>query len=469
MIVIGLDCLEPSLAFDRWAESMPNLTRLRRRGVYARMRSSIPPITIPAWQCMMTGKDPGSLGLYGFRNRKDYTYTGLTFADGKMVRAKRIWDYLSRKGKKNILLGVPQTYPPRPLNGVMVSGFPLPDPSGVYTYPAALKKEILDVVDYIPDVEEFRTENKQAVLDRLIEMTMRRFKLAGYLLEAKPWDFFMMVEIGTDRIVHLLWRYTDETHRRYVPGHPLRRAIQDYYALCDRLLGELIAPYESDPGTAVAVVSDHGARGMRGGICINEWLIRNGYLVLRKRPEAPTGMTGVIREGLVDWSRTRVWAEGGYYSRIMFNVKGREPEGIIDESGIPDLLGEITSGLESITDEQGQALDTLVYPPHTLYHEVRNIPPDLIVIFDNLGWRAVGTVQPEDDTPLHVFENDTGPDDANHDWHGAFVMAGGGVSAAGELEPFSLLDFAPTVLSYFDHDIPPDLQGRALPITDRSL
>ena len=133
MIVVGLDCLEPSLAFERCAEFMPNLTKLRERGVYARMRSTVPPITIPAWQCMVTSKDPGTLGMYGFRNRKDYSYDQMFFADGKMVREKRVWDHLSRAGFDNIILGVPQTYPPRPLRGCMVSGFPMPGTDGTYT------------------------------------------------------------------------------------------------------------------------------------------------------------------------------------------------------------------------------------------------------------------------------------------------------------------------------------------------
>ncbi len=462
LLVVGLDCLEPSLAFERWADHMPNLTRLRQRGVWARMRSTIPPITIPAWQCMVTGKDPGTLGMYGFRNRKDYSYDAFTFADGKMVREPRVWDVLSRAGKRNIILGVPQTWPPKPLNGVMVSGFPLPDMEGTWTYPAALKQEVMSVVDYIPDAEDFRSENKQEILDTLITMAERRFKLAGHLLAAKPWDFFMMVEMGTDRIVHVLWRYTDEKHRHYVPNHPLNNAMRDYYALCDRLMGELIAPYENDPDTAIAVVSDHGARGMDGGICINDWLIREGYLVLKARPTEQSGMGKLIKAGLVDWSRTRIWAEGGYYSRIMVNVKGREPEGIVPADAVPALLAELETKLKAIPDDQGRPLTTHAYRAEGTYHKVNNIPPDLIVIFGDLGWRSIGSVGPNADAPLHVFENDTGPDDANHNWHGVFAMAGGGVPAKGEIDPFPLLDFAPTVLKYFGTEIPNDMQGRAL-------
>lgn len=464
MIVVGLDCLEPSFAFERWAEHMPVLTRLRERGVWARMRSTIPPITIPAWQCMVTGKDPGTLGMYGFRNRKDYSYDSFMFADGKMVREPRVWDVLSRAGLDNIILGVPQTWPPKPLKGCMVSGFPLPDMEGTWTYPATLKNEIAEVTDYIPDVEEFRSDKKEEVLQNLIDMANRRFELAGHLLKTKPWDFFMLVEMGTDRIVHLLWRYTDETHRHYQANHPLNNAMRDYYALCDKLMGELIAPYENDPDVAICVVSDHGARGMDGGIRINDWLIREGYLTLKERPSEPMGMGKLIKAGQVDWSKTKVWAEGGYYSRIQFNFKGREPEGCVNETDLPALKEELTAKLKGIPNDRGEPITTHVYTPQETYHTIKNIPPDLIVIFGDLGWRSIGSVSPEPNAPLHVFENDTGPDDANHNWHGVFALAGGGVPAKGELEPFGLMDFAPTMIKYFGKDIPADMQGSVLPV-----
>ena len=90
VLVIGLDCAEPSLVFERWADHLPNLTNLRSNGIWGKLESTIPPITIPAWASMMTGKLPGSLGFYGFRNRKDYSYEGLSFATSLMLREKNV-------------------------------------------------------------------------------------------------------------------------------------------------------------------------------------------------------------------------------------------------------------------------------------------------------------------------------------------------------------------------------------------
>ncbi|RLC77063.1 MAG: phosphodiesterase, partial [Chloroflexi bacterium] len=114
VLIIGLDCAEPSLVFDKWRDQLPNLSRLMSEGVYGELESIIPPITVPAWTSMMSGKDPGELGIYGFRNRADYSYARMRIATASAVTYDRVWDLLSRAGKTVILVAVPQTYPPRP-------------------------------------------------------------------------------------------------------------------------------------------------------------------------------------------------------------------------------------------------------------------------------------------------------------------------------------------------------------------
>jgi sulfate adenylyltransferase len=81
VLIIGLDCAEPSLVFDKYRTELPNLTRLARAGAWGELNSVTPPITVPAWMCSMTSKDPGQLGIYGFRNRADHSYEKLTIAN----------------------------------------------------------------------------------------------------------------------------------------------------------------------------------------------------------------------------------------------------------------------------------------------------------------------------------------------------------------------------------------------------
>ena len=116
-------------------------------------------------------------------------------------------------------------------------------------------------------------------------MTDKRFRVAERLLETRPWDLFFMVEMGTDRIHHGFWRFTDPEHRLYEPGNLYESAMLDYYRRLDEKIGRLLRFADDD--TAVLVVSDHGAKRMDGGICVNEWLRREGYLVLLEEPTEP--------------------------------------------------------------------------------------------------------------------------------------------------------------------------------------
>ncbi len=418
---------------------MPHLQGLIGRGAFGRLESVIPPITVPAWACMVTGRDPGALGIYGFRNRKDYSYNGLTIAMSHSVGAPALWDRLGQAGLRSIVVGVPPSFPPRPLDGLMVSCFLTPSAKSEYTWPASLKPELeARFGEYLFDVTDFRTEDKAALLARVRAVTAQKFAIARHLAGTQPWDFFMFVDMGPDRLHHGFWKYWDRQHVKYTPGNAFEQAFPEYYAFLDQQIGGLLEVVDAD--TAVLVVSDHGAKRMDGAICVNEWLRREGYLMLK---EAPTGVRRLEPE-MVDWSRTVAWGEGGYYSRIFLNVKGREPQGIVDKRASDGLRGELIAGLEALGDEAGRPIGTRVYRPEALYPVSRGIPPDLIAIFGDLYWRSAGTVG---GGQVWTRENDTGPDDANHAQHGMFVATG--LSLPPGERDLRLLDIAPLVGRHF--------------------
>lgn len=454
VMVIGLDCAAPQLVFDRWLDELPTIRSLVERGTWGVLRSCDPPITVPAWSSMTSSRNPGALGFYGFRNRRDRSYDQLALADSRAVKVPRVWDVLSMRRRPVVVLGVPQTYPVSRVNGVMVSCFLTPDTeTSQYTYPAELKQEIEGLVGhYMVDVEEFRTERKDWLLEQIDEMTDKRFRVAEHLLETKPWDLFFMVEMGTDRIHHGFWRYFDAEHRLYEPGNRFEHAIRDYYRQVDARMAALLR--HADEDTAVLVVSDHGAKRMDGGICVNEWLRREGYLVLKQEPSGPTRLT----PDLIDWERTVAWGEGGYYCRLFLNVQGREPQGVVPAADYERVRDELKAKLEALGDENGRPIGTIAHRAEDLYPEARNIAPDLLVYFGDLYWRSVGQVGTG---TVHVFENDTGPDDANHAHEGMYVLAGPGVPA-GPGGQRDLRDVAPTILDLLGEAIPQDMEGRSL-------
>lgn len=424
--------------------------------------SSTPAITVPAWSSMTSGKDPGVLGFYGFRNRLDYSYDNRYIATAAVVKEKRVWELLSEAGKQCIVVGVPQTYPVRPLNGCLISSFLTPtttNPRIQWTHPASLRAEIEKLLApeaYDVDVPQFRTDDKAFLLKQIYDMTRKRFEVLRYLLDNKPWDFFMFVEMGVDRIHHGLWAHHDPTHRRHDPDSPFVNAIKDYYIYLDQEIGTLLERLPT--GTHVIVVSDHGVKPMQGGVCINEWLRREGYLTLFDEP-SPRYLSS-FEKVEVDWSQTMAWGDGGYYGRIFLNVQGREPNGVIPRGEYEKVRDQLAEAIAAIPDPGGKPMGTVVFKPEEIYRKVNNVAPDLIVYFGNLSWRSVGSFGHGD---IYTLENDTGPDDANHAENGIWIYSRiGGTLDGRQLPNTQLMDFAPTVLDLFGLPIPADIQGRVI-------
>jgi predicted AlkP superfamily phosphohydrolase/phosphomutase len=191
-----------------------------------------------------------------------------------------------------------------------------------------------------------------------------------------------------------------------------------------------------------------------GGLCFNDWLIQEGYLALEAQPSHVIP----IKEAAIDWSRTVAWGDGGYYGRLFLNVKGREPQGIVEAARYEETREELIAKLEATVDPDGTPLGTKVLKPQDVYPEVRGVAPDLIVYFGDLSWRSVGSVG---NRSIFTYENDTGPDGANHDRNGVWAMAGLPGQATGEVTGLGLVDVGPSILSMYGIDAPQGVVGRS--------
>ena len=452
--IIGQDCGDPTLVFERWLGDLPNLRRLAEAGLWGRLESCVPPVTVPAWSCMASGRDPGTLGVYGFRSRRDWTYEDLGLATNLEIRQLRLWDYAARAGLPSITVGVPQTFPIiRPPRGCQVTCFLTPSTSSPYTHPPELAEEIAGLVgEYLLDVSDLQNSDKPALLGQIHKMADQRFQVCRHLLTTRPWRLFWMVEMGVDRIQHAFWQYMDPQHRLHQPGHMLAGAIHDYYVFIDRHIGELLKVL--DPAnTAIWIVSDHGAQRLDGGFCLNDWLIREGYLFMK------TPVTARRRFELadVDWSRTRVWGDGGYTGQCFINRAGREPQGLVPAEQYGALRDELIAKLEALPDHEGRPMGNRVYKPEQLYAETTGFPPDLIVLFGNLRWRAVGKLG---HAALYTFEGEPGTEDANHAQQGLYILSH--PSLPHSVRDASLYDVTPTTLALLGLKPPRGLRGHSL-------
>lgn len=441
--VIGLDSVPPELLFDKLLDKLPNIKKMYQHGLHGKLRSCDPPITVPAWMVAFTGKDPGELGIYGFRHRKGNSYTDGYIVNSTHVKAKTAWEVMSEHGLKSIVLGVPPGYPPKPVpNALIVSCFITPSAERPFTYPAELKEEVLKAAGgkYIFDVT-FRTDDREAVKKELFEMTEKRFDVAEYLAKNKPWEFFIMHEIGFDRLHHAFWKFFDPTHPKYAPGNKYEKIDEKYYTMVDGRIGRLVEAFGKE--TTTLLMSDHGSKPMKGGFCVNQWLEEEGYLKLKSKPAGQTDLD----KAEVDWAKTKVWGWGGYYARVFFNVEGREATGSIPQKNFEKVKSELSEKVMRIKDDKGMKMANEVFPPGRRYKATTGDKPDLMVYFGDLDWRSAGTVG---HGSLYLSENDTGPDDSVHSMDGILLMANPAKDLGGkEVRGLELRNIGPSVLEAY--------------------
>ncbi|MFX1453342.1 MAG: alkaline phosphatase family protein [Promethearchaeota archaeon] len=453
LMIIGLDCATPKTLFEDFLNDCPNIKKMVTNGVYGKLRTCDPPITIPAWMVMSTGKKAGTLGLYGFRHRKSNSYDDFWIATSQKIKEPKVWDIIAKKGLKSCILGIPPTYPVQPINGWAVSGFITPDITSEYTYPPSLKEEIKNNIGkYILDAN-FRVEDKSILLNEIYEMTRVQFKTVKYLIQNKDWDYFKFVIIGLDRFHHAFWKYYDKDHPKYKEANIFENEMKKYYQYLDQEVGEILNLV--DENTTTMIVSDHGAKAMKGLICINMALEKLGLLKFKIKPKPKTRLANAE----IDWNNTYAWGWGGYYARIFLNIVGREPHGIIKKENYEAMRDKIIKSLKSLKDNNGKHMNTKVFKPEELFETINGDAPDLMVYFDDLNWRSAGTVGYDS---MYLDENDTGPDDAVHDWFGVYIIFNPKKKLGKNLGTKSILDIAPTSLNILGFDIPKDMEGNVI-------
>ncbi len=455
LAIIGLDSVSPDLLYRRFAREMPRLGRLLSESARGTLKSCDPPITVPAWAVMFSGVDPGTLGLYGFRHRVPGSYDRMYTPLSSTARQPMVWDRLSRSGYRVAVLGMPPGYPPPHVNGMAISDFLTPESATDYVYPDRLRSEVDRVAGGRFFDIPFRVEDRRQVAQALSDMTRRRWKLARHFWHQEKWDLFAVHEIGPDRLHHAFWKYFDDQHPRYEAGSAFAEVASDYYRLLDEEVGEFLDGV--GPDVAVLVASDHGSQAMQGCFGINEWLIREGYLVLSGAAPPP----GTPLElASVDWARTRVWGAGGYYARLFFNVRGRETAGTLLPSELPALTEELRGKLSGLRAPNGSPLPVRLFAPSDVYRRVEGDPPDLMAYFGETSWRAAGSVG---HPGPYLEENDIGPDDAVHSFDGVIAWREPNSPQGRALPVQHLLDIGPTILRRFGVPIPPEVQGRPIP------
>ncbi|HEY8741733.1 MAG TPA: alkaline phosphatase family protein [Chloroflexota bacterium] len=438
LVVIGLDGAAPALVFDRFRSALPALTNLSAHAISGELESTIPATTLPDWPALFTGRDPGELGIYGPRQRVAHTYAAPVPVTSRAVPPIALWDVVGQFGEASIVIGAPPGYPPRPLRGVAVSCTITPPEAEVFTYPPELSAR-LRADGFQFDLREPGGSDASEQLQHAAALTRQRFSLLRKLLVTEPWRLAILVDPTLDRLQR---------------AHGLEpEVVQQHYAVIDAEIGRLLA--QLDPATVVAIVSSHGARASRGSFAINDWLQREGYLVLANG--VPPTATPLDHAG-VDWSRTLAWAEGGPAVRIMLNVQGREPAGTIEPRRYEQVRNEIKRKLEALSGPDGRTMANRAYKPEEVYRLTRRVVPDLIGTLGGMAFRAAASLGHHDLFLPAV----PGVSSGNNGDRGLFMLRWPQHGPNGRREGIRVLDVYPTLLTALGLPLPEDLTGHAL-------
>ncbi|MCF7803272.1 MAG: alkaline phosphatase family protein [Candidatus Marinimicrobia bacterium] len=378
-LVIGLDGLPYSLLADLCQSGVtPNLNRLIQAGHSASINSSIPDVSSTAWASFMTGTNPGTHGVYGFFEARSDNYS-LHFLDSNDIKAPTLWERLSDSRKKSLVINVPQTYPAREVDGVLISGFVTPDLQKA-VWPKSLLPALKDL-DYSVDVDAWLArEDMDKFMEDLFRVLERRVETIHYLWDRESWDIIMAVFTGTDRLQHYLWdAVVDE-------GHQYHAQVMEFYHILDGAVGTLTDKAGEDTG--IIILSDHGFTGIEKELNLNAWLQIQGYLEFTT--ESPESLEDMAPESI---------AFALDPGRIYLNRSGRFRHGWIEDGDefrkYRDELRIRLADEIRIRDDAGNMVNPIekVYLPEEIYSGPElSQAPDLIVL-NNPGFDLKGSVK----------------------------------------------------------------------------
>jgi predicted AlkP superfamily phosphohydrolase/phosphomutase len=433
--VIGLDGVPYRMIKSLTSQGvMPVMAKLLEDGYACKMNSSMPPVSSVAWTTFMTGVNPAKHGIFGFMDRRRESY-GIYFPNATQIKSPALWDVLTEAGKTTVAVNIPQTYPAREINGVIISGFVAIDLEKA-VYPRKLV-EALKAMDYRIDVDyQNADERKEEFFKDLLYTLKRRRETFLYLLDKVPWSLFIGVFTGTDRLQHYFW---DDYENAESPWH---QAILDYYRAIDTVIGEMTAKMSGD--TALMILSDHGFAHLEKEVFINSWLRDQGYLQFKN--DAPRSFEDIAVEA------TKAFALDP--ARIYINLKGVMPNGIVSPGlEYEQLVKEISDGLLALRDEEtGQQLLTRVFRKEEIYAgQFIDKAPDL-VLAGAQGYDLKGAVSK---TSLLGKGRFTGM----HTHEDAFFYLKG--LAPLKVKP-NIQDIAPTILQLLGMPVRPDMDGSPL-------
>lgn len=506
VLVIGLDSA-PLAWVERWVAEgrMPNLGRLMAHGAMGILRTVNPPLSPAAWSSFATGMLPAKHGVYDHVYRRPESYD-LAPTNSRRRMGKTLWQIIGEQGGKVGVINVPETYPPTPVNGFLISGMDTPSDEADWAYPPELKAELDRVVGGYRVFGRRSKENLSRAIAGMHQTIPMRCRTAEYLWSKYQPDFMILVFMETDIIQHKCWKYMDPAHPEYTPEGAQRygSVIPDIYTLVDQELKPLLE--QVDERTTVIIMSDHGAGPLYKSLYLNNWLVSHGLMHFKRdavtrikralfqlgfTPENMLNLAATLRLGMVDqitslikdkmgnqdrttlaqrlflswadvdWPRTKAYALGGYTTGFYINLKGREPQGCVAPGDEYEMVcEEIMHRLMQWRDDTtGQPVVEQVYRREELHQGpyVERMPDVIFMARDEayvgFGGHEFGNNALMRSSPLF---------NAHHRMDGMVALYGSAIRRGTRLDTYSIVDLAPTILYLLGYPILADMDGQVM-------
>jgi len=484
LLVIGIDSGDRHL-IRQWtgAGLLSNFSRLFATAAWGDSGNPTGMVAGTVWPTFYMGILPGRTGR--FRGTTQFVAGTYRHADIDRERFAfpTFWNVLSRAGRKSTIIDAPYAFLSTEPNvtqlvdwcshsawkdGATISS----PPELAATVKAQFGRDPVGKCDFAPltNAAEFRHFR-----DGLIERISRKTDFTLQQIAMRKTDLLMNVYSECHCAGHQLWHVHDPSHPLHDPallqelgGDP----VLAVYQAMDTALGRLLDGV--DPQTRVMVFCSHGiGPGYTGTHLLDEMLLRiEGLKSPRRRQSLAqsmvaswTRMPQAVRTRLTPLQK-RLWpglkaglvqpgkgrrqffeiiindASGG----VRLNVRGREPEGIVDPGvQYDEICSMLTRELLAVRNPQtGQPLVARVLKTRDLYGgEHVNRLPDLMVIWNRAG--PIGTAESDRIGLISrkfVFRNHRTGDHTEDD--GLFFVLGPGIEPQA-LEKISVADLGPTI------------------------
>ena len=502
VLIIGVDGATFDL-IDPWVAEgrLPNIARMLERGAHGPLESTVIPNSFPGWTSCTTGVNPAKHGIFNALIRKNLTEYRMSVVNARDIRYERIWQILSRDGMRVGAMNVPCSYPPVEVNGFLIGGMLSPSIDSDFTHPKGLIKDVIaHTGDYIIDLRSKHIPREQ-MRDELLRSTELRGAAMKYLLETHDLDFAMMVFTETDRAQHYFWADMDPQNPAWNAERGARfgDVIRRVYEAVDVEIGRLVETV--GPDTQVYIVSDHGFGPQNTYVYINRYLIEMGHLTsfivedvsqkvryatrdllesvglldtaravrdtLFGAPETAldsdmkSGQMATKRSNIdriienIDWSKTVAYALVPRGVRI--NLKGREPQGIVEPENYENVRDRVMADLKTLTYPSGERVFDRVYRREEVMEgPYLEFAPDIVTCMP-IG---VPSCHLEPKEIFAVCNGATG----SHTDYGVIIAAGPGIAEGVEVNGARLMDVAPTALYALGVPLNEDMDGR--PVAD---